>query len=49
MKVLDEINEKYGKNSIVTAAAGVERIRANQNLLSKRYTTSWDDIIQVIV
>lgn len=49
MNVLDEINEKYGKSSIVTAAAGVERIRANQNLLSKRYTTSWDDIIQVIV
>jgi hypothetical protein len=33
----------------VTAAAGIERIKANQNLLSKRYTTSWDDIIEVIV
>lgn len=49
MMVMDEINQKYGKSSIVTAAAGIERIKANQNLLSKRYTTSWDDIIEVIV
>jgi DNA polymerase V len=47
MSVMDEINTKYGKNSLVTAAAGIERIKANQNLLSKRYTTSWDDIIEV--
>ena len=49
MAVMDEINMKYGKSSIVTAAAGIEKIKANQNLLSKRYTTSWDDIIEVIV
>ena len=49
MAVMDEINLKYGRNSIVSAAAGIERIQANQNFLSKRYTTSWDDIIEVIV
>ena len=49
MAVMDEINLKFGRNSIVSAAAGIERIQANQNFLSKRYTTSWDDIIEVIV
>lgn len=49
MSVMDEINSKYGNKSIVTAAAGIEKIKANQNLLSKRYTTSWDDIIEVKV
>ncbi|MDD2491799.1 MAG: Y-family DNA polymerase [Bacteroidales bacterium] len=49
MSVLDEINTKYGKSSLVIATAGIDRIKANQNLLSNRYTTSWDDIIEVIV
>lgn len=49
MSVMDEINSRYGRHSIYTAAAGVEKIQSNQNLLSKRYTTSWDDIIEVKV
>ncbi len=47
MLSLDEVNGKYGKNTIVTAAQGVEKIKAFSNHLSKRFTTSWDDIIEV--
>ena len=49
MSVMDEINMRYGRHSLYTAAAGVEKIKSNQNMLSKRYTTSWDDIIEVKV
>ncbi len=47
MLALDEVNKKYGKNSIVTAAQGVESIKALSDHLSKRFTTNWDDIIEV--
>lgn len=47
MSALDEVNSKYGKNSIVTAAQGVDGIKALSNHLSKRFTTNWDDIIEV--
>jgi DNA polymerase V len=49
MTVMDEMNTRYGRHTLFTAAEGVEKIRANQNFLSKRFTTSWDDIIEVIV
>ncbi len=47
MSALDDVNTKYGKNTLVTAAQGLEKIKAFSNHLSKRYTTSWDDIIEV--
>jgi hypothetical protein len=47
MTTLDEVNKRYGKNTLVTAAQGVEKIKAYSNHLSKRFTTSWDDIIEV--
>ncbi|MFA5850240.1 MAG: Y-family DNA polymerase [Bacteroidales bacterium] len=47
MSALDDVNTKYGRNTLVTAAQGLEKIKAFSNHLSKRYTTSWDDIIEV--
>jgi DNA polymerase V len=49
MTVMDEMNTRYGRHTVFTATEGVEKIRANQNFLSKRFTTSWDDIIEVKV
>ncbi len=47
MSALDDVNAKYGRNTLVTAAQGTEKIKALSSHLSKRYTTSWDDIIEV--
>lgn len=47
MTTLDEVNEKYGKNTLFTAAQGSEKIKAYSNHLSRRFTTCWDDIIEV--
>ncbi|MDD3033253.1 MAG: Y-family DNA polymerase [Bacteroidales bacterium] len=47
MDTLDEINTRYGRNTLVTATQGVSKIKANSNHLSRRYTTCWDDIIEV--
>lgn len=47
MDSLDDINTRYGLNTLVTATQGVSKIKANSNHLSKRYTTCWDDIIEV--
>ncbi len=49
MSVMDEINIRYGPHTLFTATAGVEKIVMNQNFLSKRFTTCWDDIIEVKV
>lgn len=49
MRSLDDINAKYGRETIVTGTRGVDRIKYNMNNLSPRYTTSWDDIIEVKV
>lgn len=49
MKSLDDVNLKYGQNTLVTASQGVDKIKYNRNNLSPKYTTNWDDIIKVIV
>jgi len=49
MKCLDDINAKYGRESIVTGTQGPNRIVYNMDRLSPKYTTCWDDIIKVKV
>jgi len=49
MKSLDDVNTKYGRDTLVTASQGIDKIKYNMNNLSPKYTTSWDDIIKVIV
>lgn len=47
MKALDEINERYGRETLYSASQGVYKMRYNMNMLSPRFTTIWDDIIKV--
>jgi len=47
MKTLDDINSRFGDNALVTATQGVNKLITFSNYLSKKYTTSWDDIIEV--
>lgn len=49
MKSLDDVNLKYGRDTLVTATQGIDKLVYNRNNLSPKYTTSWDDIIKVIV
>ena len=47
MKAMDRINSLYGRDTIVTAAQGIDGIKANKSHTSPLFTTSWDDIIKV--
>lgn len=52
MKTLDEINSKYGRDTLKIAAQGSgknKKWRLRQEKLSPSYTTDWDDIITVRV
>lgn len=49
MRSLDDVNLKYGRDTLVTASQGIDEIKYNRNNLSPRYTTSWSDIIKVKV
>lgn len=49
MTTIDKLNRHYGKHSIKLAAEGVEGIKSNSNMLSPKYTTNWEDIIEVKV
>lgn len=49
MTTVDNLNTKFGKHFVKLAAEGVEGIKANRNLLSPKYTTDWNDIIEVKV
>ncbi|HHZ20521.1 MAG TPA: Y-family DNA polymerase [Firmicutes bacterium] len=48
MKVMDEINGKYGRNTVKFAVQGSGvRWKLRQEKLSPSYTTRWEDIIKV--
>jgi len=49
MSVMDKINTQYGKTTITLAAAGLgqKKWHMRQKFLSKRYTTSWDELAEV--
>ena len=45
MAVLDDINQRYGRQSLRLAAEGVERSwKMRRGNLSLGYTTSWDGL-----
>ncbi|HJO95787.1 MAG TPA: Y-family DNA polymerase [Victivallales bacterium] len=48
-KVMDDINRKYGKKSIVIASSGLnnQRWQLSRNHISKRYTTRWKDLCNI--
>ncbi len=46
--IMDGINRKFGRNSIFTLGEGIERNWSmKQNLLSKRFTTQWGELLEV--
>ncbi|MFD2532846.1 Y-family DNA polymerase [Gracilimonas halophila] len=52
MECIDQINTRHGRNTAAFAATGLHRKnneavdwKMNQNFLSKRYTTEWEDIM----
>ncbi len=47
MQVMDAINHRYGSGAVRLAAENSESWKPNQERLSARYTTRWDDIIEV--
>jgi DNA polymerase V len=47
MKVMDGINQRYGRGTIQLAAENSVGWKPHQELLSPRYTTIWSDIIKV--
>lgn len=49
MNVVDDLNRKQGKHTVVLAAQGFEPIKMNREHLSQSYTTNWDDILTVKV
>ena len=48
MSVIDRINHRWGKSTIRLASAGLRQEWSMKcNLLSPRYTTSWDELLVV--
>ncbi len=47
MQVMDAINQRYGSGAVRLAAENSESWKPHQERLSARYTTRWDDIIEV--
>ncbi len=49
MQVMDAINNRYGSGAVRLAAENSESWKPHQERLSARYTTQWDNIIEVKV
>lgn len=49
MEMLDQVNERFGRHTLVTAAQGFDPLRSNRNHVSPNYTTSWDELFEVKV
>lgn len=47
MGTMDKLNSLYGDKTIVTASQGFDGIIMNRQHLSKKFTTSWEDLITV--
>ena len=47
MQVMDAINQRYGRGAVRLAAENPGSWKPQQERLSARYTTRWDDIIEV--
>ena len=48
MESLDKVNGKYGKQLVRPASNGIEQPwKMKQQYLSKKYTTSWDELMRV--
>lgn len=49
MQTMDSINAHQGRNTITVASQGFDPIKSNQDHISPRFTTQWNEIITVKV
>ena len=49
MKALDQVNCRFGRHTLVTAAQGFDPVKTNRNHVSPNYTTSWDELPEIKV
>ncbi len=47
MKLMDHVNSKYGGQTLRLGSESKKRWYMNQNLLSPKYTTCWDELLRV--
>ena len=47
METMDKINAKIGRNTLKVATVPEDGFKCKQNMLSQRFTTSWDEILRV--
>ena len=47
MQLIDHINGKFGKQTLRVASESKKRWYMNQNYLSPRYTTCWEELLEV--
>lgn len=48
MKCVDRLNSKFAKDTVRIAASGIKRTwSSRRNMCSPRYTTSWDELLEV--
>lgn len=48
MRVMDQINRRFGRDTVAIAGAGIRRPwKLRRERLSKRYTTCWDELLEV--
>jgi DNA polymerase V len=48
MRAVDALNRRYGRDTVTFAASGRQRgWKLRSPFLSPRYTTSWDELLQV--
>lgn len=48
MKLLDAVNEKFGRGTLITAAEGIQKKwKMQQNFKSQNYTTSWLELPKI--
>jgi len=48
LKLLDAVTRRYGNNKLMFAAEGTEKTwQSKREKVSKRFTTSWDELLQI--
>jgi len=48
MRAVDALNQRYGRDTVTFAASGLRRRwKLRTDFISPRYTTCWDELLQV--
>ncbi len=46
-KVMDQLNQRLGRKALMVGKANFDAFREQQSILSKRYTTSWEELWRI--